>query len=189
MFFKYTIQEDIVQLPSLMISTYKLSTLQLKTVKIQYTLTLIVSVIRNLLPSFFVILNTSFLLRLNLENKTIKMPSKWYLHFFILLMLIEVKNRCHIMAGHNETINLLQTRNGFCNFVSAMLNVGINVLRIWGNRTLQHLEVYWLVTLFGFFVLKASDEVLCVGKHGLPFFWPNERSLNVNGDWVVVWKN
>ena len=30
MFFKYTIQEDIVQLPSLMISTYKLSTFQLK---------------------------------------------------------------------------------------------------------------------------------------------------------------
>lgn len=46
-----------------------------------------------------------------------------------------MKNRCHIMAGHNETINLLQTRNGFSNFVSAMLNKGITVLRIWGNRT------------------------------------------------------
>ena len=45
-------------------------------------------------------------------------------------MLIEVKNRCHIMAGHNEAINLLQTRNGFSNFVSAMLNKGITVLRI-----------------------------------------------------------
>ena len=31
------------------------------------------------------------------------------------------------MAGHNETINLLQARNGFCNFVSAMLNGGITV--------------------------------------------------------------
>ena len=92
------------------------------------------------------------------------------------------------MAGHNETINLLQTRNGFCNFVPAMLNGGITVLKIWGNRLELASEVYWSVILLRFFVLKASDEVLCVGKHGLPFFWPNERSLNVKGCWVVVWK-
>ena len=59
------------------------------------------------------------------------------------------------MAGHNETINLLQTRNGFCNFVPAMLNGGITVLKIWGNRLELASEVFLIGHSIQIFCLKS----------------------------------